>query len=475
MRLLPHSSFRWWSLGVFLLSVALLGGSSVNALLTLERLGVQSRMQMQAAATLGEEVQKLQERTLAMDRGARQFLILDDSTFRDRYMDAWRDARSAVQNVRASMSSDATVFDDWVTHGERAGSVLAQSWKNVRTQQKYLYGQLEGLHQNNDEIAALAKSWLASRNDTFSKELDQQRELLTWQIGIVIGITVALAIGWSVGFARPLRHIAGAINRLGENRLADAVVIHGPSDLRQLGNQLEWLRKRLLAADAEKTRVLHHVSHELKTPLAALREGVALLDEGIVGALQPQQREITGILKENVLTLQARIEDLLRYQTIAFQARRLTRDRTDALAVVQRVADEQRLQWQARKLVVHVEGEPVVVIIDTEKIAMAVGNLLSNAIRFSPEDSEIYLRVSHDGQAVAIDCQDSGPGVPEAEVARIFEPFYRGSSQPSTSAPGHGIGLSIVRELVEAHGGTVRLLNAGPGAHFRIRIPDETP
>ncbi len=122
----------------------------------------------------------------------------------------------------------------------------------MHSQQKYLYAQLEGLHQNNDEIQALAKRWLATRNDTFSKELDQQRELLTWQIGIVIGVTVALAIGWSVGFARPLRHIAGAINRLGENRLADAVVIQGPSDLRQLGNQLDWLRKRLLAADAEK-------------------------------------------------------------------------------------------------------------------------------------------------------------------------------------------------------------------------------
>lgn len=176
-----------------------------------------------------------------------------------------------------------------------------------------------------------------------------------------------------------------------------------------------------------------------------------------------------------MLTLQARIEDLLRYQTIAFQARRLTRDRTDALAVVQRVADEQRLQWLARKLVVHVDGEPVITVLDTDKVAMAVGNLLSNAIRFSPEDSEIQLRVRHADGALEIDCIDSGPGVPEAEVARIFEPFYRGSSQPSTSAPGHGIGLSIVRELVEAHGGTVRLLNAGPGAHFRIRIPDETP
>lgn len=460
---------------MFFLTVALLGANSVNALLTLERLGAQSQRQMQNAATLAEQVQKLQERTLSMDRSARQFLILNDSTFRDRYMDAWREARGAALSVRSNMGSEATVFDDWVTHGERAGAVLSQSWKAAHAQQKYLYSQLEGLHQNNDEIALIAKQWLSTRNDAFSRELDEQRQMLTWQIGVVISVALLLAIGWSVGFARPLRHIAGAINRLGENRLADAVIIHGPGDLRQLGSQLDWLRKRLLAADAEKTRVLHHVSHELKTPLAALREGVALLDEGIVGALQPPQREITGILKENVLTLQARIEDLLRYQTIAFQARRLTRDHIDAYGIVQRVADEQRLQWQARKLVVHVEGSPVMVVADADKLTMAVGNLLSNAIRFSPENSEIFLRVARDGHAVDIECEDSGPGVPEEEVARIFEPFYRGSSQPSTSAPGHGIGLSIVRELVEAHGGSVRLLNAGPGAHFRIRLPDETP
>jgi len=100
-----------------------------------------------------------------------------------------------------------------------------------------------------------------------------------------------------------------------------------------------------------------------------------------------------------------------------------------------------------------------------------VANLLSNAIRFSPNGGTVQLKLSsRDGQ-VRIDISDEGPGIAGADRARVFEPFYRGQRQPTDAVRGTGIGLSIVQEYIAAHGGQIRLLSDNPGAHFQVEIP----
>jgi two-component system sensor histidine kinase GlrK len=131
----------------------------------------------------------------------------------------------------------------------------------------------------------------------------------------------------------------------------------------------------------------------------------------------------------------------------------------------------QRLQWQARQLAVHIEGGPVAAEIDADKLGTALGNLLSNAIRFSPVGATIRFSVTRVPGRACIDIVDQGPGVAAADRARVFEPFYRGERQPSDAVRGSGIGLSIVHEYITAHGGQIELLDDGPGAHFHIEIP----
>jgi two-component system sensor histidine kinase GlrK len=110
---------------------------------------------------------------------------------------------------------------------------------------------------------------------------------------------------------------------------------------------------------------------------------------------------------------------------------------------------------------------------DSDKFFIVFGNLLSNAIRFSPDGGTIQFTLSNEPNGVRIDCIDEGPGVAPSDVSRIFEPFYQGVHQPAGARRGSGIGLSIVREYVEAHRGTVQLLPSGKGAHFRIELTDE--
>jgi two-component system sensor histidine kinase GlrK len=126
---------------------------------------------------------------------------------------------------------------------------------------------------------------------------------------------------------------------------------------------------------------------------------------------------------------------------------------------------------QARGLQALVEGAPRALPLDREKMAAALGNLLSNALRFSPQGGVVRFALDEHRDLLRIDCIDQGPGVAPEDAERVFEPFYQGERQPPGARRGNGIGLSIVREYVQAHGGALQLLPSQAGAHFRIELP----
>jgi two-component system sensor histidine kinase GlrK len=196
-----------------------------------------------------------------------------------------------------------------------------------------------------------------------------------------------------------------------------------------------------------------------------------VLEDGVTGDLSPSQREVARILRHNTTALQSQIEDLLRFNAAVFEARQLQRGRVELGALLERVVNEQRLQAQARQLRVIVTGGPAWAEVDADKLATALGNLLSNAIRFSPVGGTIDLHLSQHTDMVRLQITDAGPGVAPSDRERVFEPFYRGERQPRDAARGSGIGLSIVHEYIVAHGGRIALLPDGPGARFRIELP----
>jgi two-component system sensor histidine kinase GlrK len=311
------------------------------------------------------------------------------------------------------------------------------------------------------------------RNSELLAELDQRRGVLTAQVIASIVLAAALAGGFGLWLSRPLAQIETAIDRLGENRYEDRIEVRGPSDLQRVGQQLNWLRQRLSDLEADKARFLRHISHELKTPLAALREGVALLEDGVAGALSPNQREIAGILNQNTAALQSQIEALLRYNAATFDAQHVQRQPADMEALLAQCIAGQRLQSQAAGLTVVTEGKARPIAVDTDKMAVALGNLLSNAVRFSPPGGLICFRLGELNGMLLLDCIDQGPGVAPDDAARIFEPFYQGQRQPPGARRGNGIGLSIVHEYVAAHSGVLQLMPSERGARFRIELPYE--
>ena len=478
---LDRFSFHQLLLVAFLLIAGLLSAASLRGLFTIEALITQSSDGAQQAVSLSAAAQRLAERSVTMERAARQYLVLDDPVLRQRFDEAAQEAGDALNQLAAG-TRDVELPD--------GGQSLAAAWhRNLQTLRRQLSGDAETLRdreqtltsafrdlgQLNIELADQVRLATESRNAALLERLESGRAELARQIVAAIAVAVGLALAFGIWLARPLKRLEAAIVGLGENRLDQAIDMRGPADVRQLGRRLEWLRLRLAELDDDKARFLRHVSHELKTPLAALREGVALLEDGVTGTLNEPQREVARILRQNTAVLQGQIEDLLRFNTAAFDARRLVRRPVELTALIAEQIEAQKLQWQARKLKVTVTGWPIQAEVDAEKLGTALGNLLSNAIRFSPIGGSIVFTVSQWPGRARIDVIDEGPGVAAADRARVFEPFFRGERQPPDAPRGSGIGLSIVQELVRAHDGQIDLLmpdeNAASGAHFRIELP----
>jgi len=467
---LQRYSFRQLLLVAFLLVAALLSIAAVRELFLIEDLLAQSSEGARQAVAHTADAQVLAERTVAMERAARQYLVLDDPALRQRFEEAKLDAGSALARL-ADERLPANLSEEWRNTETLIERQLRGPDATTRARELAVTAAFRDLDGINAAIAEQVRVATEARNRALMNELEAGRSQLGRQILATIVVTVVLALSFGVWLARPLKSLEEVVVRLGENRLDEPIDIRGPTDVRLLGRRLEWLRLRLAELDSDKARFLRHVSHELKTPLAALREGVSLLEDGVAGALSPSQREVARILRQNTSVLQAQIEDLLRFNAAAFEARRLMRQPTELTSLIREVVAQQFLQWQARQLRVEVTGEALQVEVDPEKMRMALGNLLSNAIRFSPVGATIRFTVSRLPGRACIDIVDQGPGVAMADRARVFEPFYRGERQPVDAVRGSGIGLSMVHEYVTAHGGQVELLESGPGAHFHIELP----
>src|ERR1700693_6234276 len=319
--------------------------------------------------------------------------------------------------------------------------------------------------------AGLSNQQIDTDVTALRREADQARSELLLESTLLLPLVLIVVLLFALRLSRPLRQIDRAIGELGRGNFSHDIAVSGPVDLERLGHQLEWLRNRLLELAQERNRFLRHMSHELKTPLANIREGTELLMDGAVGQLNTGQREVTEILRDNGIKLQRLIENLLGFSAWQSNSTGLDVSEFRLRPVVRQVLENQQLTLVSQRVRLDVHIEDLTMAADRGKIRLIVENLLSNAIKYSPRGGVIHLRAQADGEQLILEVADSGPGVPLDERARIFEAFYTGRA-PSGRVPGTGIGLSVVNEFVNVHQGTVEIVDGEfAGAHFRIRMP----
>lgn len=472
----PRSFLKLILLGFLLVSVPLLWALA-ESVFNLDRLAAQSRQAVVQAEQTGRAARQFLEQATALERVVRQYFIFEDVSLLEDY------ARIRVGFRRTADQLQALPLE------EKPRQDLLRL---IATEQE-LYAQLRTQQRNLDSLTVLADGYagltesaqtmIAAGNQVTENAITRLQETAArgrenwfWLTVAAAGIALVLAITFSILIAWPIRQIDRAIRQMGTADFTHAIKVNGPQDLRYLGTRLEWLRSRLEDLEQQQTRFLRHVSHELKTPLTAIREGAELLNDRVGGELSGEQREIVRIVRENTLLLQKLIEGLLKYQqNRAMEPREL---RPVALVdIIRRVIREHKLAAYARAITIEAKLKSVSLLADAEKMRVIVDNLVSNAIKFSPRGGVVTLQLSAlDGYA-HIDVIDQGPGVTREDSERIFDTFYQGAQRAEGRVRGSGLGLAIAKEYVAAHGGEITVLpNDGEhalGGHFRVIIPIE--
>lgn len=465
----PKSFLKLILAGFLIVAMPLFLALAYSAL-SIDELAKQSREAVYQAEKIAHGSRTLVDQVAAMEHSVRLSLILNDASLLEGFEQAHSQFGSAAESLDTlPLKEDQRQLLDRLRNQE---SAIFQKINDARHSQ-------EGLTSNTVSFTPLldsARSFMNRGDAPIEHEINamqamagRARQIVVWQLLALFPAATLLAFGFSWLINRPIRQIDEAIRIMGQGELSQGISVDGPEDLRRLGERLDWMRTRLLDLEEQKTRFLQNVSHELKTPLASIREGADLLATGVVGQLNEKQLQVAKILHGNSVELQKRIEDLLDYSAIQSGESVFIKKETGLRQLLDAVLQDQYLAIMSKSLQIDVACPEQTFECDEQKTRVVFDNLLSNAIKFSPHGGKIEIRAEKAGDRILVDVADSGPGVDPIDRERIFDAFYQG--RKITQSTGTGLGLSIAREYARAQGGSLELMESASGARFRLTLP----
>jgi len=472
-RLQPQSTVRLILYGFGVVALPLLFALGYSAIYV-DRLVDQAQTAVYNAAQAIQTSRQLAEQVTTMERHARQSLVLDDKSLLESYTEtheAFQKTGQQMLELTAEAPYRAIVLS-LLEHERQLYQQITKPKDGTPPSQKEVAARFMELHQTVDAIQQGSNRYIDQQVQVMQQRASDALQLLVWFAVALVPLTLISTGLFTVLITRPIRQMDRVIRQLGDAQFDRPIAVSGPQDLQALGERLDWLRQRLLELEDQKSQFLRHMSHELKTPLTAIRESSELLSDEVVGQLNEEQQEITEILHASARRLQSLIEDLLDFATLQYGRPRLRVREFEAKALVEEIIQSHRPAIRAKNISLKGRADVTNIRGDREKLRTVVDNLLGNAIKFTPQDGRIFLRLRAGRESVELEVADSGPGIPADDRAHIFEAFYQGDDQPVGYVKGSGLGLSIAKEYVEAHHGTIAILDDTDwGAHFKVTLP----
>ena len=279
-----------------------------------------------------------------------------------------------------------------------------------------------------------------------------------WQLRLILWFVACFALLTPIGYlfahrlAAPIGRFAQAAERLGRDPKARAVAISGPAELGRAAAAFNEMQARLADYVEHRTAMVGAIAHDLRTPLSRIRFKI--------DSLAPQAREAIG---RDVTQMEQMISAVLAFVRDESEVR--PREPLDLASAVQCVVDNAALVGADVKLT---SAAPLVVHADALGLDGLFTNLIDNAVKYG---HRARVKVYGEGAAAVVEISDSGPGLPEAELERVFEPFHRAEPSRNPQTGGIGLGLATARGIARAHGGDIMLLNGRAGLIARVRLP----
>lgn len=410
----------------------------------------------------------------SMERVSRQYMLIGDSRFADIYRQRLSNLADYRLDLQVTLpdESEHQQLTEIVQLASQVGAYLLLPPEQIDSEDAdRLWSRINVARE---ELNQSIEQFAEASTDANRQQMQHVQQRLAL-IGGTTLITTVLLIGLSsIAITRPVRRLASAIHRIGHQEWEQKVDIEGPRNFIALGASLEWTRQQLLAADRQKQAFLHHITHELKTPLAAIMEAESLLRDQVPGPLTQAQLNVLKILHQNARSLQLLIQQLLNYNAIKH-----SHSLEVAAVNIRQLCDDIRLQLDNANTegkTVHYEfiGQWETVPCDRQCLDMILSNLLSNAHRSVAENGRIRVDWGWKNDHWWLNVNDDGPGIPADEQLAVFKPFYQGRAIRKGHLRGSGMGLAIVKECVLRLKGEIELRSKPfEATTFSIRFPLE--
>ncbi|MFQ3786521.1 sensor histidine kinase [Halomonas sp. A29] len=402
-----------------------------------------------------------------MERSARQYAVLEQESLLELYAERHGEFQELLAQQRRFLPNDPDVV--------------------ALEEQLLLLSQLPELEAEALEVwlalfAPFAEHTEAMRRAT-NRQIDASIEMISaraedvqsrlWlQTTALVSSSLLLMLLFSWLIIRPVRQLERRILSIGSGvETNDRDTIQGPAELVQLGDRLDWLSTRLSDLEAQKQQFLRHMSHELKTPLASVREGSALLADGVAGEMTPRQREILSLIDASGRELQRLIEQLLDYNLLQHN-QRIILEWLDLATLVKTILSKHRLALEHKGMQIIAFDGPLEWVVDRTAMERILDNLVSNAIAYGEDGGDLVIRAHAGRDHLILDVANSGEPIAEHDRTRLFEPFYQGRSRRKGPLKGSGIGLSVAADCARIQSGSLALIDDREfDVCFRLTLP----
>ncbi|MEI6894428.1 MAG: HAMP domain-containing sensor histidine kinase [Colwellia sp.] len=295
----------------------------------------------------------------------------------------------------------------------------------------------------------------------------------------IIPITLIIAGIFILLITKPLKQLIDKIQKIEQGNFDQKIHLHGPAEVREIADALENMRQRLHSLELQKSSFIRHISHELKTPLAAIREGTELIYDNSVGPLNTDQQEICNIIRDSVSRLQRLIEDLLDFNIVLDSTSLYGLEKMSLPDLLNDACNVRTLDIKSKDLTLKYNKAPYFIYSNNKQLSVILDNIISNAIKYSPIGGTISITYSHSKECIIIHIMDQGPGIDTSLSEKVFDAFYQGKPPEHSQIKGSGLGLTIVKELLLRLNGTIKITPATklstqniPGTCVTIMLPN---
>lgn len=432
-----------------------------------------------SVAALTTANRELNEKQLKLERFASQYIVLKEAELKTNYL-------VQESQIIKIVNSKLTIYnDDVLSRYSQDFSIIISKIHELIINRTIEDNSLEVVHLYFVALAKVSQN-INQRSIELINIQANQIKLTAEQVSstmlmslLIIPATFIIAGLFIFLITSPLKLLIEKIQSLEQGDFENKIVLKGSPEITEIADALEMMRLRLHALELQKSSFIRHISHELKTPLAAIREGTELLYDNSVGKLNDEQQEVCHIIKASVNRLQRLIEDLLDFNIVLDSTSLQDSEEISLQSLLNNVLADHKLDIKRKNITVNQTLDNIFIHSNGKQLKVILDNILSNAIKYSPDNSAIEISNTFEGQQLQLSIIDYGLGISPDIKDKVFDAFYQGPAPENSQIKGSGLGLTIVKELLMRLNGDINIVNQqtdskddnNKGAWVKIMLP----